>query len=214
MIVTLTDSQLALARRIGRERNQRNRRKSVGDNVVTGHAMSSSRVDEDGAAAELAVALGLERSWTGVTASELRGCDSTAKEWRDFKADGTDVEGLEVRSTRHRNGCLILHDTDAADVPFVLAIQVGSRAFHLAGYILPSDGRQRRWWKDVGYGRPAYYVPQRELCDIDELVVTPLRVAPRRCELCGDVVVVLVDVSIAGVWQWVCSVCRRRYDGS
>lgn len=76
---------------------------------------------------------------------------------------------VEVRSTHHAGGCLIVHETDR-DLPFVLAIVRGATVT-LAGWLPGNEGKSRDFWADKGNGRPAFFVPQTFLRDMDTLKV-------------------------------------------
>ena len=114
-----------------------------------GAALWGSHIE--GAAGELAVAKATNTYWSGALG--------------DYDAD--DVGKLQIRTTHHTEGCLILHPDDADDRPFILVI--GSLpSFRLAGWIMGRDGKAAKWWRD-GIARPAYFVPQADLRPMGEL---------------------------------------------
>lgn len=79
------------------------------------------------------------------------------------------LEDVEVRSTKHRDGCLIVRDNDAPDRRYVLAVMDGN-AVRLVGWILGSEARRAEWKRDPHGHRPAWFVPQLELrgmCELD-----------------------------------------------
>ena len=111
-------------------------------------------IDVESAAAELAVAKALNTFWHSLAS-------------RPEVLPG-DVGSLQVRSTPLPNGCLIVHHKDESDAPFVL---VTGRVplFDVVGWILGDDAKIDRFWKDPGTGRPAFFVPQKELRPMGDL---------------------------------------------
>jgi hypothetical protein len=81
---------------------------------------------------------------------------------------GRDVAHIEVRSTSHPSGALILHDQDPDDVAFVL-VRGDRYEYELPGWLLARDGKRREWWRDPQAGRPAYFVPAEHLHPMREL---------------------------------------------
>jgi hypothetical protein len=203
VVVTLSAEQLELAHRIGRRRNAQIKRWGKRERIdaLIAKAMQSH---EDGAAAELAVTLATGRAWTGVLPDS-----ASFDDWRKFSSSHSDVEGLEVRATRHQGGSLILRDRDRKRCPYVLVILVGPRDFMLVGWIMLEDGKVDRYLRDAGgYGRPAHFIPQRALRDIEELFpVVDLVPAPRVCDWCARRVSVLLRVRFCMRLWWICVDC-------
>lgn len=80
-----------------------------------------------------------------------------------------DVGGYQVRATTRADGCLIVHDGDDADAPYILAVVAPRRfAVRLVGWLRGREAQQGRYWRETT-GRPAYFVPQGALRDIKEL---------------------------------------------
>lgn len=108
--------------------------------------------DIDGAVGEVVVASFLNVFWDGKI--------------NDFKAK--DVGDSQVRATR--TDYLILHPPDDNDDIFV---SVGIRKCprcQLWGWFTGKEGKQQKWWCDkYNNGRPAFFVPQTELNDMDDL---------------------------------------------
>lgn len=74
-----------------------------------------------------------------------------------------DVGELEVRTTRHENGRLILHPADSDDATFYLLTGVNG-TYDVRGHILGRDGKREEFWADpTGQGRGAFFVPQSHL---------------------------------------------------
>lgn len=81
------------------------------------------------------------------------------------KICGPDVaaSNVEVRTTRHAFGSLILHKEDPPDKVFwLLTGQFGK--YEVRGWILAKNGQQEKYWSDPQKSdRFAYFVPQSEL---------------------------------------------------
>ena len=163
MHVLLTPDECRQATEAGKLRNKSQRDGSRADGKVVEDSLG---IDVQGAHAELAVAKGLGLQWDGRFFN--------LEEWFDWRNEGHDVSGLEVRSTHHPHGSLILHPTDKNEAPFVLVLTHKKPEYILAGWNFGSVGKVDKYWRDVGYGRPCYYLPQRELKTMD-LLVTRLR---------------------------------------
>lgn len=70
---------------------------------------------------------------------------------------------VEVRSTRHSDGHLIVRDNDAPDRRYVLAI-IGDDSVRLAGWIVGTEARRQEWRRaSQRSDRLAWWVPQGEL---------------------------------------------------
>jgi hypothetical protein len=107
----------------------------------------------EGAMAELAVAKYLGLEW----APEIGNISES------------DVSGIEVRSTHHQNGRLIIHKEDDSYSAFVLAIGMNGE-YRLAGWCYAFDAKRPEFWQDpTGKGRPAYFVPQNRLVAMSNL---------------------------------------------
>ena len=87
--------------------------------------------------------------------------------WRPIKPiRGADLPGVEVRSTAHSQGCLILHPSDPDNTAFVLVTGAYPR-YTVAGWIVARCGKVDRYWRQQS--RPAYFVPQGALHPIETL---------------------------------------------
>lgn len=76
---------------------------------------------------------------------------------------GDVAEGFEVRATEHQNGHLLVYDSDP-DARFFLAVIQWEKSeirVSLPGWILASNARQDRFWRDADPG--CYWIPQSEL---------------------------------------------------
>lgn len=106
----------------------------------------------DGALAELAVAQYLDLFWDGKVGLITAG----------------DVGSIEVRTTHHVSGRLIVHDDDPDDARFVLVTGCNG-TYDLRGWIAGMDGKRDEYRDDPKGGRPAYFVPQDRLRPMTEL---------------------------------------------
>ncbi len=158
MKVKLTPNDLKLAESVARSRNRSQRDGERADGKVMEDSLG---IDIQGAEAELAVAKALKLPWDG-SFLEL-------ESWYNWRETGHDVSGLEVRSTHHRKGSLILHPKDKDDSPFILVITADKPIYELVGWNFGKEGKLKEHWRDVGYGRPCYYLPQNSLLPMDTL---------------------------------------------
>lgn len=78
-----------------------------------------------------------------------------------------DVSRYQVRSTKRKNGCLILHDWDKDDEAAFLVI-TDFPAFEVAGWIWPKEGKKPEYLKSPPGGFTAYFVPQHALHHMTE----------------------------------------------
>ncbi len=75
---------------------------------------------------------------------------------------------LEVRSTRLESGSLIVRDNDADERDFVLAVLVED-CVRLCGWISGAAAKQPEFRRNPKNHRPAWFVPQTELLDMEDL---------------------------------------------
>ena len=158
MIVKLTKDELDYAKNIGLSRNSINRGAGQSDGCV----MDSKKIDILGAQAEYAASKALGLPWDGALFEH----DS----WQIWRSKGHDIGPLEIRSTTHPRGRLILHDSDKDLSPYVLVRQLSDSEFKLVGWTFARSGKNKDYWHDVGYGRPCYYVPNNKLRPMKELI--------------------------------------------
>lgn len=87
--------------------------------------------------------------------------------WSKGKLGDYDVGEVQVRTTAHETGRLILHKEDDDEQKFFLMIGVNG-SYKIAGWITGKDGKQEEFWQDpTGKGRHAYFVPQNKLRPLD-----------------------------------------------
>lgn len=159
MLVKLTQNDLKYAEAAAMKRNKSQRDGDRADGKVLDDSLG---IDIQGAEAELAVAKAFKLPWDG---EFLR-----LEKWFDWRNSGHDVSGLEVRSTYHKRGSLILHPKDKDDAPFVLVLTNDRPIYNLVGWNFGRSGKKSQYWRDVGYGRPCYYLPQDQLLGMDLLI--------------------------------------------
>lgn len=75
---------------------------------------------------------------------------------------GGDVGDWEVRSTRHANGRLLIHQDDKPD-KFYWLLTGTEHKWRIHGGMKAADAMKDCYWDDPTGGRPAYFVPQRDL---------------------------------------------------
>ena len=98
----------------------------------------------EGTLAEQAVAKHLNTYWSG----------------KGRRGD-VDVGDVDVRSTHHMKGCLIVHPGDPDDRFFYLALGLNG-AYRIPGGMYGREAKQDKYWRD-GIARPAYFVPAADL---------------------------------------------------
>ena len=151
MRIALTPSELVTAAQVGARRHAAN---LLANRPDAHRAPADWSLHIEGSCAELAAARATGRYWLG------------SVDFRERQA-GDLAGGIEVRATDRADGCLILHERDADDRPFVL---VTGRApvFDVRGWIRAADGKRPEWWRE-GIRSPAFMVPQSALRPLDTL---------------------------------------------
>jgi hypothetical protein len=151
--VRLTYSELLQAAQVGVQRRVQNIKTTRAERPTYGLGQDGAwSCDVEGAAGEMAVA-----KWRGVYWNGALG---------NLGAD--DVGELQVRTTTHPRGRLILHDRDNPEKVYVL-VRGHAPSFELVGWIRGRDGMRREYWSDPANGRPAYFVPEEALHSMQEL---------------------------------------------
>jgi len=69
---------------------------------------------------------------------------------------------LEVRSTQHPRGRLLVHPEDPDGHRYLL-VAGENGSYEIAGWISGEDAKRSQWWDEPQKGRPAYCVPQSAL---------------------------------------------------
>jgi hypothetical protein len=149
--VTLSWFEAAEAARLGVQRQILNLR--AGNKHRHGFDGEGWDIHIEGCMAERALAKGLDKYWEPVAlnSADLEG----------------DVGRSQIRSTKHRNGRLMIHEDDKNHAVFYLVrgpwYTPEGVLFELVGSKLGSECKRVGWWEDPGTGRPAYFVPNTEL---------------------------------------------------
>lgn len=113
------------------------------------------QIDIVGSLGELAVAKALNLYWEPVTDKKLKSLPG-------------DVEGYQVRSTRHQSGKLIVYKTDSDEAPFILAV-VREPEVLLAGWVYGKEAKSMVAPKS-GATAPEFWIPQDSLRPMSELL--------------------------------------------
>ena len=151
MIVTLTASELLLASGVGARRHAAN--------------LIAGRHDRHGAPPDWSVHI--EGGCGELAAAKALGCYWPASVDFRERQSGDLPGGVEVRTTSHATGCLLLHPEDADDRRYIL---VTGRAptFEVRGWCRGWEGKHQSFWKDPAGGRPAFFVAQKCLRPMSE----------------------------------------------
>jgi len=152
--ITLTPEQERKGVQVGQKRHKAQRRTGRADWKVRKDA-NGLKLDEEGACAELAVSIGFGLPWDGSFIPMSK--------WDLWRKNGHDVSGLEIRSTKHPSGRLILHKNSKDTLPFILVLTHNRPTYQLVGWCYAKEGKKEAFWQDVGHGRPCFYVPQEDL---------------------------------------------------
>ena len=145
MRVTLELHEILLGAQAGVMRQVENKKLGRQPAYGAGHD-NDWNLNVEGCLGEMALAKALKGWWAG------KG---------EFRAP--DVVDMDVRTTRHDNGCLILHPNDPDHRRFYLVTGMNGE-YQVRGWIVGQSGKVDRYWKDpTGTGRPAWFVPQSAL---------------------------------------------------
>ena len=149
--VRLNSSQLYQAANVGVIRQVRN----ITDNRKPRYEAGNQndwQLHIEGCCAEMVVAQHLGLFWDGNIGILSAG----------------DVGDLEVRSTQHSSGRLILHPKDKDQSKYILVTGVNG-IYQIHGWILGEDGKQQKFWEDPTGRRPAFFIPKENLNDINSI---------------------------------------------
>ena len=152
MFIRLTPSEMMTAAHIGIMRQVQNLKKLRID-AYGAKTNLGWQIHIEGAMGECAVAKALGCYWSGAIGVLNAG----------------DVGEVQVRTTTHKNGRLILHKLDPLNCYYVLAIGENGE-YEMAGYLWGKNGMNDKHWEDpTGTNRFAYFVPREELTDFSLL---------------------------------------------
>jgi hypothetical protein len=165
LIVTLSHAELHLAAQAGVTRQTMN--------LYRKRVQNHNADDEDGNQWNRHI----EGCLTEFSVAKLLGLN-----WSPFEFRGMDVPGFQVRSTTWQGGHMLLHKEDDAADRFILAVGANGR-YDIRGWILAKDGMLPALWRDpvgdrnrregVDKPRPAFWVPQKLLLPMKQLVIPP-----------------------------------------
>lgn len=144
-VVTLTTMELWSGAIVGLARRLSSIQKGI-DNKK--HAEQSDwSIDIDGACAEIAVAKYRGLYWTPTNGT--------------FKLP--DLGDLQIRSTSHLSGHLIVRPNDTKNERFIL-VRTAPPSFTICGWYWASDAKADRYWR-----QDSWWVPQSDLHDIAQI---------------------------------------------
>ena len=88
-----------------------------------------------------------------------------------------DVGLLEVRSTSHPTGRLILHPSDKDESSYIL-VRGFNGSYKFAGWCFGHEAKQAHYWTEINNNkRPAYFYPNSELKPIESMFLTTTKIA-------------------------------------
>jgi hypothetical protein len=145
--IVLTPLEMALTEFVARQRI-RDGMRAKADEHKYGFDGDPLAIMVEGCRGECIVAKALNVYWTGA------GVDYSNEE---------DVGRLQVRTTHHRNGCLLHRPNEEHhDDPWILVIGEGN-TYHLAGWLYGHEIRRQEWLREPAGRPPAYFAPQGSL---------------------------------------------------
>ena len=155
--ITLTEKQLSYAKAMGKKRHSYDKTLGVkGAYNISKKDNDSDHIDIQGCIAEYAVSLALDKEWIGFAT--------------DFQNINADVgSNLQVRSTYHPYGNLILHPKDKDEQIFILVRLHDLPCVDIMGWALGKDIKQKRYWSEPVPNRPCYLYPYQLLNSMEEL---------------------------------------------
>jgi hypothetical protein len=156
MIIALTWAEMQIAYMVAGQRRIMNMKKRLPGKYGAPEKEGSEELDLIAARGEMAVAKALNLYWSGTVG--------------DYGA--IDVGGcVEVRSRTKDWHALILHPEDQDDLPFVLADVSAPPNIRLVGWLYGKEGKSDRFWSDPsGKNRPAFFIEQKHLHPMNELI--------------------------------------------
>lgn len=92
---------------------------------------------------------------------------------RYWELPGDIGNGLQVRSTRHSHGRLLVHKPEERDKPdhaYILARVHDLPRVHVVGWLWGYEAQKEEYWIDLEPGRFCYVVPNTALSNINRLL--------------------------------------------
>lgn len=149
MKINLTNFEFAFGAQVGLMRGLMNKKKGRKDAYGCPNDGGWTQ-NIEGSCAEYAISKLLNVHWDG-SMENLKACDVIGLNYP-----------IEVRSTSHNGGRLILHPKDKDNNIFILLIGVAPN-FEAKGWIYAKDGKKEEYYTDPLGNRAAYFIPQEKL---------------------------------------------------
>lgn len=177
-VVIISADDVAAIADVARRRNAENRKAGQADGLVD-KSKGSVSADVEGALGEYAVAHALQLPWDGAF--------KDYEVWLQWRNTGHDVSGIEVRTTRHLTGRLIVQPWNDDDRPYVLVVlsgpaDDGSYTADIKGWAWGREAKHSCYWMSR-WPRPTYALQQRNLRPLAALAALW---QARRTEYDGD----------------------------
>lgn len=150
--VTLTSTQEAWAFQVNQARSRESQRMGLRDKHGLPFA-DRDKANDQGAPGELAAAIVLGLEWAAPV-NNFKGADLS--------------DDIQVRTTHHPRGCLIVRDDDNPNHTYIL-VRGTSPHFEVMGYIKGRDAKKPQFIRSPNGRPPAYFVPADHLNPISEL---------------------------------------------
>ena len=144
--VTLSQEELEIAALVGCRR----RAESKAQGRIDNHGLEKSDfwgLDIEGAAAEMAYCKFRNQFWSG-SVNSFKGADCG--------------ENVQIRSTPHKNGSLIIRSEDS-DNDFYVLLVGAAPTFYVCGWIPGAHGKDEEFARAPNGRPPAYFIPQHKL---------------------------------------------------
>lgn len=93
----------------------------------------------------------------------------TREEWKVFQKRLARKPIFSTRHTKHPHGNLLLQEKDLDESIFIFIRIVSPTSFELVGWCYGKDGKKKKYWKEVGYNHPCYFVPAHALKPVGSL---------------------------------------------
>jgi hypothetical protein len=145
-VVTLSQEEVEIAAMIGCRRRAESKARGRIDNHGLGKA-DLWAIDIEGAAAEMAYCKFRGKFWSG-SVNSFKGPDCG--------------QNVQIRSTHHDYGCLIIRHQDSDNDIYVLLVGV-CPTFTICGWIKGVDGKSEEFAQSPNGRPPAFFIPQHKL---------------------------------------------------
>lgn len=151
----------AAVRAVAERRNAEQRAAGQVDGLVATHSKSSLDADVEGALGEYAVAQAMGLEWDGAFLEH--------RDWQRWRTEGHDVSGVEVRTTTHSNGRLIVQPHNPDDSPYVLVVLTRDHTrADLRGWLWGHEVKHHANWQ-AHWPKPTFAAAQSDLRPVNLL---------------------------------------------